>query len=78
MNGAELLGDTVISSAILDRLPRHSYVLNIRGESYHLREKRQAGLFPSQHLNHPPQEDGNNRQVAQFQLSGNNSLPAQH
>ena len=30
----ELLGDTVIASAILDRLLHHSHVLNIRGESY--------------------------------------------
>ena len=44
----ELLGDTVIVSAILDRLLHHSHVLNIRGESYRLREKRQAGLFPAQ------------------------------
>ena len=43
----ELLGDTVIASAALDRLPLHSHVLNIQGESYRLREKRQAGLFPS-------------------------------
>ena len=41
----EVLGDTVIASAILDRLLHHSHVLNIRGESYRLREKRQAGLF---------------------------------
>ena len=52
----ELLGDTVIASAILDRLLHHSHVLNTRGESYRLREKRQAGLFPSQHLNATPQE----------------------
>ncbi len=44
----ELLGDTVIASAVLDRLLHHSHVLNIRGESNRLREKRQAGLFPSQ------------------------------
>ena len=44
----ELLGDNVIASAVLDRLLHHSHVLNIRGESYRLREKRQAGLFPSQ------------------------------
>ena len=43
----ELLGDTVITSAILDRLLHHSHVLNIRGESYRLKEKRQAGLFSS-------------------------------
>ena len=43
----EILGDTVIASATLDRLLHHSHVLNIRGESYRLREKRQAGLFAS-------------------------------
>ena len=36
----ELLGDTVIASAVLNRLPHHSHVPNIRGESYRLREKR--------------------------------------
>ena len=43
----EVLGDTVIATAILDRLLHHSHVLNIRGESYRLKEKRQAGLFGS-------------------------------
>jgi len=38
-------GDPVIASAILDRLLHHSHVINIRGESYRLKEKRQAGLF---------------------------------
>ena len=52
----ELLGDTVIASAVLDRLLHHSHVLNIRGESFRLREKRQAGLFPSQqHLAASPE-----------------------
>ena len=37
----ELLGDTVIATAILDRLLHHSHVLNIRGESYRLKDKRQ-------------------------------------
>ena len=57
----ELLGDTVIASAVLDRPLHHSHVLNIRGESYRLREKRQAGLFPSQQqLNATPEEAGDN------------------
>ena len=57
----ELLGDTVIASAALDRLLHHSHVLNIRGESFRLREKRQAGLFPSQqHLAASPEEAGDN------------------
>ena len=46
----ELLGDTVISSAVLERLLHHSHVLNIRGESFRLREKCQVGLFSSHHL----------------------------
>lgn len=41
----EVLGDNVIAAAILDRLLHHSHVVNIRGESYRLREKKQAGLF---------------------------------
>ena len=56
-----MLGDTVIASAILDRLLHHSHVLNIRGESYRRREKRQAGLFPSQqYLASPPEEAADN------------------
>lgn len=43
----EVLGDPVVAAAILDRLLHHSHVLNIRGESYRLREKKRAGLFAS-------------------------------
>ena len=55
----ELLGDTVIASGVLDRLLHHSHVLNIRGEGYRLREKRQAGLFSSHHLLGTAQDDAN-------------------
>src|SRR5213592_2483273 len=41
----EVLGDPVVATAILDRLLHHSHVLNIRGESYRLKEKTRAGLF---------------------------------
>lgn len=41
----EVLGDPVIATAILDRLLHYSHVFDIRGESYRLREKKQAGLF---------------------------------
>lgn len=40
----DLLGDTVVATALLDRMLHHSHVLNIRGSSYRLREKQQAGL----------------------------------
>ena len=56
----ELLGDTVIATAILDRLLHHSHVLNIRGESYRLRDKRQAGLLTSQQLLNPLSEETQN------------------
>ena len=55
----ELLGDTVIASAILDQLLHHSHVLNIRGESYRLREQREAGLFSSRHLFSSEPENSN-------------------
>ncbi len=38
-------GDSVIATAILDRLLHHSHVINIRGESYRLRDKRKAGTL---------------------------------
>ena len=57
----EVLGDPVVATAILDRLLHHSHVLNIRGESYRLREKKQAGLLgvslvPGPTVG-PPEED---------------------
>lgn len=41
----EVFGDTVIASAILDRLLHHATTVNIKGESYRLKEKRKAGLL---------------------------------
>ncbi len=42
-----LLSNTlnVLATAILDRLLHHSTTLNIKGESYRLREKRKAGVL---------------------------------
>jgi DNA replication protein DnaC len=40
----EVFGDPVIATAILDRLLHHSSTINIKGESYRLREKLKAGL----------------------------------
>lgn len=41
----EVFGDPVIATTILDRLLHHIHVINTRGESYRLREKKRAGLF---------------------------------
>ena len=40
-----VFGDQVIATAILDRLLHDSTILNIKGESYRLKEKRKAGLL---------------------------------
>jgi DNA replication protein DnaC len=41
----DIFADQVLASAILDRLLHHSTTVNIRGDSYRLREKRKAGVF---------------------------------
>lgn len=40
----ELLADHVLAAAILDRLLHHSNTINIKGESYRLKEKKRAGF----------------------------------
>jgi DNA replication protein DnaC len=40
-----IFGDPIIAGAILDRLLHRSATVNIRGESYRLREKRKAGIL---------------------------------
>ena len=44
LDWGEVFGDQVLASAILDRLLHHSTTVNIKGESFRLREKRKAGL----------------------------------
>jgi DNA replication protein DnaC len=43
----ELFNDQVLATAILDRLLHHCTTINIKGESYRLKEKRKAGLLGS-------------------------------
>jgi DNA replication protein DnaC len=43
----ELFNDQVLATAILDRLLHHCTTINIKGESYRLKEKRKAGLVGS-------------------------------
>jgi len=43
----EIFSDPVPAAAILDRLLHHSVTINIRGESYRLKDKRKAGVFHS-------------------------------
>ena len=41
----DIFPDQVMAAAILDRLLHHSTTVNIKGESYRLKEKRKAGLM---------------------------------
>jgi DNA replication protein DnaC len=41
----QIFGEHTLATAILDRLLHHSTTLNIRGESYRLKERRKAGLL---------------------------------
>lgn len=43
----EVFTDPIIATAILDRLLHHSHVINIRGDSYRLKDKRRAGVIAS-------------------------------
>jgi DNA replication protein DnaC len=43
----EIFNDQVLATAILDRLLHHCTTINIKGESYRLKEKRKAGLLGS-------------------------------
>lgn len=42
--GEVFSGDTVIATAILDRLLHHSTTISIKGESYRLKDKKKAGI----------------------------------
>ena len=51
LDWGDVFNDPVLATAVLDRLLHHATTLNIKGESYRLREKRKAGLLgrrPSQ------------------------------
>jgi DNA replication protein DnaC len=41
----EIVSDQALATAILDRLLHHSTTINIRGESYRLKDKRKAGVL---------------------------------
>jgi DNA replication protein DnaC len=45
LDWGETFNDPVLATAILDRLLHYSTTLNIKGESYRLKEKRRAGLL---------------------------------
>ncbi len=45
LDWGEVFNDHVLATAILDRLLHHATTLNVKGESYRLKEKRRAGVL---------------------------------
>jgi hypothetical protein len=43
-NWGTLFGDPVLASALLDRLLHHATTINIRGNSYRMKDKLRAGV----------------------------------
>ena len=52
----EVFNDQVLATAILDRLLHHATTVNIKGDSYRLREKRKAGLLGRRPVPVPEEE----------------------
>nr|WP_236682667.1 ATP-binding protein [Rickettsia felis] len=50
-----LAQDSALTAAILDRLLHHSTILNIKGDSFRLKDKKKTGLVPIEIIN--KQED---------------------
>lgn len=48
--GEVVAQDNVLAAAILDRLLHHSTTINIKGESYRLKDKRRAGILSQQEV----------------------------
>ncbi len=51
--------DKVVTTAILDRVLHHSHIINIQGDSYRLKEKKEAGLFSSDILKNKEEKSEN-------------------
>ena len=54
----EIFSDQVIATAILGRLLHHATTLNIKGESFRLKEKRKADLITQP--TEKPEDKGDN------------------
>ena len=58
LDWGETFNDPVLATAILDRLLHYSTTLNIKGESYRLKEKRRAGLLSRSAYSPAEEQDG--------------------
>jgi DNA replication protein DnaC len=44
-------GNTALTSAMLDRILHHSHVIQIKGDSYRLKDKRKVGIIKPEPIN---------------------------
>ncbi|MCS3915613.1 DNA replication protein DnaC [Caldanaerobacter subterraneus subsp. tengcongensis MB4] len=44
------MGDPVLATAALDRLLHHAHIINIRGNSYRLKDRLKTGLYGSPNI----------------------------
>lgn len=56
-----IFGDPILATAILDRLLHHATTVNIRGESYRLKERRKAGLLSLPGSGHEASRDASGK-----------------
>jgi DNA replication protein DnaC len=56
LDWGEIFNDQVLATAILDRLLHHATTLNIKGESYRLKEKRRSGILGKAQAPTEPEE----------------------
>lgn len=63
LDWGEVFNDHVLATAILDRLLHHATTLNVKGESYRLKEKRRAGV-----LGHVRPEEEPSKEVAVYEM----------
>lgn len=52
----EVFGNNVVATAILDRLLHHSTTINIKGDSFRIREKKKAGFYDTSKFDEKPTE----------------------
>lgn len=57
LDWGDVFNDHVLATAILDRLLHHATTLNVKGESYRLKEKRKAGLLGRSRMPEPTKKE---------------------
>ena len=67
----EIFGDPVVAAAMIDRLVHHAEIINMKGESYRLKDKQ---LSRPTDLSSAAKPAPINVRVAQFSTAGNGSV----